>query len=523
MKTKKPGDSIIVINYNNYHIKYRSLKDIDYRHIKMSKKRSINSVLPVESDVVLLGNDFTITKSFVRDLYKHYDNSVLGSLRVDSISSNKKFVESDFRIGSSITPDSFIHLALVFNTSTINLIGDTPKETAVMARAKNIPIDITPNIKVLQTNVKKKVSKNTGITVIIPSLDYKWKHIIKDVARPNDRIFEFSPDARTMTRFINQKISESHNDCILIINPESKISNVDMMNRIRGLYHPDKCLLFDTSDDISNNAWIVISKTRYSYSHKSFKDVLSLQQNIISYNSTIRYIERLERKTERLERKTDISNCRVIDREMISIIIPFMYNGDRWPLFTSCLKNLYHHTKDYDNIEIIVHETAPKRYITPKFIDDYELVYLYSKYDGIFHRAWNLNMSARHMATGGIFVFFDADLIIDSDWVNELLSCDKSIPYIGWGVLKNLNKYSTDIYLNNNEILTDSLERTRTPSATEAAAGINIIPRNMFFSIGGWPESYKDKGYGGEDNSLSYKMMLLGMYDGSQTAEGINS
>jgi hypothetical protein len=109
---------------------------------------------------------------------------------------------------------------------------------------------------------------------------------------------------------------------------------------------------------------------------------------------------------------------------------------------------------------------------------------------------------------------FDGDLIIDDKWVQELLRCDKSKPYIGWGEMVNLNKKGTDIYIRTRKI-TDNVERVRIPDGHAAAAGINVIPREMFFNIGGWPESYKGYGYGGEDNSLSFKMIALGMYDKS--------
>lgn len=506
-KTKLPQDTIIVVNYNNYHIKYRSVDGIDYRQVKQSRRQAINQSLPKDANVVLLGSEFTVSKNFVKDLYNHTDFKALSTLRVDSISHDGKFAESDFRMGSSITTKSFMYMAMIFNTSLLNKVGETPEETAILAKEWGIPLLLATNIRVLKTATKQKISDNgVGITILVPSLTYPHISTLKEMVKSNDKIYQFESDPRGLTRFINQKIVESHNECIVIINPESKINSMNMLNRIRGLYKNNPCFVIDVQEELTDNAWLVLSKVMFNYTQKQFDNIKQLQQHILSYNvSATRFMEKLEKKKDRVKDS-------VISDDMISIIIPFMYNGDRWPLFDATIERLYQHTKDYDNIEIIIHETAPKRYIKPTYIEKYDLVYLFSEYKGLFHRAWSLNVIAKHIAKGNIFVFFDADLLVDEKWVNELLNCDKTIPYIGWGKMKNLNQKGTDHYLKTKQTK-EWLERTREPSGHAAGGGINIIPRDMFFAIGGWPESYKDKGYGGEDNSLTFKMLALDMYD----------
>jgi hypothetical protein len=511
LKTKTVNDNVVVINYNNYNLKYRSTEGIEYIHAKMNRSKAINVNLPKDSNVVILSGDFQIPKSFIKDLYKHYDFKALSTIRVDYISPDKKFVESDTRIGSTITPKSFNHMAIAFNTGALSKIGETPEETAVIAQKWDVPLVLLPNVRVLLTNTKKRASKGIGVTILIPSLTYRYINDLKSVARVNDKILEFESDARGLVRFVNQKIMESQNECIILINPLSDIRGSDMINRVRGLFDTDKCLLFDTSPDISDDAWLIIPKRKYNYSHKTSGDIKSLQQDILSYNSdSIKYIDRAEVVSNTM------ADTGVAIPDMFSIIIPFMYNGDRWPLFKASMERLYKCTKDHDNIEIIVHETSPRKYLSHNFIEKHEIVHLYSKYDGLFHRAWNLNVAAKHLAIGGVFVFFDADLLIDKSWVKDLLACDKSRYHFGYGVVTDLTESSTKYFLKTGSVSKPFL-RTRWASAHANGGSINVIPRDIFFNIGGWPESYKDKGYGGEDNSLLFKMLSLGYHkDNSQ-------
>jgi hypothetical protein len=507
LNTKTVHDNIILINYNNYSIKYRSREGIDYRHIKQSKKNAINISLPKNSNVVIISNNMVVSGSFVGDLYKYYDFNSLCSIRVDKISTNGKFIESDYRIGSKIGVDSFDHFAIVFNTALLSKIGETPRETAIIANEYGIPLKLLPNIITYITSQSTPKRRSVNMTILVPSLNYKYSSIIKDVISSNDKLLEFNGNLKGFVSFINKHIVESNNGCIVIVNPQSRLPASQIISKIRSLYDGSKCLLFDSNNSLSNDAWLVVPKNRYHYANKSFDGVKDLQHYILSYNnkSVDRYIEQVGDKKERI--KSVVSYP-----EMISIIIPFMYNGDRWPLFHASIERLYHCTKDYDNIEIIVHEVGDKRFIKPSFIDMYSIVYLFSEYHGLFHRSWVLNVPARYMAKGDTLVFFDGDLLVNDQWVNELLSCNKNIPYIGWGEMRNLSKKSTDKYINSREFI-DDVDRVRKPSGHAAAAGINVIPRDMFFSMGGWPESYKDKGYGGEDNSLAFKMISLDMYN----------
>ena len=192
-----------------------------------------------------------------------------------------------------------------------------------------------------------------------------------------------------------------------------------------------------------------------------------------------------------------------------SIIIPFMYNGDRFAIFEESVKCLNKYLKRYDNVEIIIHETASKRYLNDDFIKKYNLKYMYSKWTKPFHRAWALNVPAKHMATGNVFVFFDADLLITKQWVRELFNSDPRRVRIGWGVMKNLSYMATKHYVKTGLLMND-YQRIRKPGPNGGAGGgINIIPRKIFFNVAGWVED-NDKGYGGEDNYIHFKLKSLG-------------
>lgn len=346
---------------------------------------------------------------------------------------------------------------------------------------------------------RTKQSKKTGISIIIPSLSYKHTLAIKKSLIPNDQIIEFNGESMVnITPLLNKKISESRNNCVVVINPLSELKINGVIDKIRSLYN-NKTILFDSESELSVNSWVVISKDNFVYPTITTTSIYDVHREIIS-NNTQSY-------------KEETNPIQIHETPTgISIIIPFMFNGDRWDLFVATIERLYECTKMYNNIEIIVHESSKKRHISSEFIKKYNLVYLFSEYHGVFHRAWNLNVSGKHIAKGSTLVFMDADLIIDNVWVKELLSCDKTRPYVGWGKMKNLNASGTKKYLKTGQV-NGEVQRIRIPSSISAAAGINIIPKDMFFEMGGWPESYKGKGYGGEDNSLSYKMTKLGMYN----------
>ena len=118
-----------------------------------------------------------------------------------------------------------------------------------------------------------------------------------------------------------------------------------------------------------------------------------------------------------------------------------------------------------------------------------------------------MNVAAKYIAQGNVFVFFDADLLINQIWVKELINSDPTKMYIGWGKMNNLSNTSTQHYLDTGLLIKD-YERVRLPNSHAAGGGINVMSRKMFMDIGGWPEE-NDKGYGGEDNYLNFLLNAL--------------
>ena len=249
----------------------------------------------------------------------------------------------------------------------------------------------------------------------------------------------------------------------------------------------------------NNNITITLKEDIKTLSYRKNSSPVSEQKtDITMYKSVLE--KQVKEQTEK-ERKA----------RTFSIIIPFMYNGDRFDLFEASIAKLYYYYNDDDTVEIIVHETSPTRYLTDDFIKKYNIVYTYSKWDEVFHRAWALNIPAKYIAKGDVFVFFDADIIVTDDWVQELRNIDPTHIYIGWGLMNNLSQRATYEYINNN-VLISEFERIRRPDKNAAAGGINVMSRDIFFKARGWDEAFRNT-YGGEDNVLFYKMKALGFGD----------
>jgi hypothetical protein len=248
--------------------------------------------------------------------------------------------------------------------------------------------------------------------------------------------------------------------------------------------------------------------------YNTFRNRIIFQKNIriLKYVGNNMKIRRnpLSRPTQRQRNINALLSNKQKNRRdpTYDIIIPFMYNEDRFELFEESIKCLYKHFKDNDKVNIIVHETAPDQFLDIDFINKYDIKYMYSEWNEVFHRAWALNVPAKHLSTASILIFFDADLLITDEWVNELLKCNQSSVYIGWGKMFNLDQYATKHYIKTGELL-ERYERIRIPNPNAAAGGINIIPSDIFFDVCGWDESFRNT-YGGEDNVLYCKLLKLG-------------
>ena len=206
-----------------------------------------------------------------------------------------------------------------------------------------------------------------------------------------------------------------------------------------------------------------------------------------------------------------------ITTKTYSIILPFMYNGDRFPLFKASLESILKLIHNRNNWELCIHEIGEKRQLDSYFFNGYgniNLKYKFSKYDRVFHRAWTLNVAAKTLANNEYLILGDSDLIYTEQWFNEIQKQDK--PCAGWGVCYFLSKNATEKYINT-KIIDQDIIKTNIPEKACDAGKITFIPKQIFYDISGVPEHFKDT-YGGEDNALAAKLEAFGY-----TFQGINA
>ncbi len=491
------GDDIVLINYNNFHLSYRSEKKISYKQISLNRSDALDMYFKRycnQDNIVIINPHVKIKKDFLSNLRRDFDNKKIGTCRIDTIKNGSVVI--DKRIGSSINGDMFTNDVLIFDRSITGVPG---KKSVIDFCNDYGDLELYKNIKVYFNDT----IRSNNITLIIPSRNTTLRPIISKLISKNDTIHYFNIGKRNIVYYLNKFILSSPNDTILFINPETSIFDESVLEDVRlhkGINVYDTNTTYNIKK-ITDDCIVSFDKSLYkSTSHIQTNNTIDIQKFILGSNE-VRY------KTFNHNQISDYTPITRRGGDKYSIIIPFMYNGDRWDIFNASIQCLYEHTKDYENIEIVVHETAPTRFIDQKFINKYNIVYGYSKWDNHFHRGWSLNVAARHLASGDIFTFFDADLLINKTWVMELLKCTKGDIKIGWGKMKNLTRSSTLYYLNTGQIYND-LERTRLPSSHGAGGGINIISKDIFYKIKGWPEEFTS--YGGEDNVYNFKLHSLG-------------
>lgn len=184
-----------------------------------------------------------------------------------------------------------------------------------------------------------------------------------------------------------------------------------------------------------------------------------------------------------------------------SIIIPYQHSEERLPLLYACLKSLVKYSNN--QFEICIHEVGEKKHLD--LPERYK--YLFTKYSGVFHRAWAINRGVKELSTSDMLILMDGDLVVTRDWTSKVLQC-KEVS-IGWSRLHLLNKNGTRQYLNTEHINTDKIEKTKSPSMGGAAGAVAVVPRETFYESKGIPEDFIGS-WGGEDNIFWSKLVTLG-------------
>jgi len=188
----------------------------------------------------------------------------------------------------------------------------------------------------------------------------------------------------------------------------------------------------------------------------------------------------------------------------LSIIIPYMHNPKRFPLLVECLKTLPN-PRNSKNVEICIHEVGKSRVLNPKFVKNFK--YCFTKFEGVFDRAWAINTGVRKLATGERLLIIDSDLIVTPQWFEEIISSKNKV-YIAWGLLYCLTLEETNNYLKTHQLI-EKRGRTKWPSLRGSSGAATLIDRKVFDVVKGIPEDFSGT-WGGEDNAFLSKLKELG-------------
>jgi hypothetical protein len=118
-----------------------------------------------------------------------------------------------------------------------------------------------------------------GITIIIPPINYKFIGVIKNDMLDGDKLYDINIMPRSMAKRINQKVSESLNECIVVINPNTIIPPHGMLDKVREQFDGTTYISFDI-----NSIWlsIAIPKSKFPYTTKSFDSVDQFYDYMVS-------------------------------------------------------------------------------------------------------------------------------------------------------------------------------------------------------------------------------------------------
>lgn len=197
----------------------------------------------------------------------------------------------------------------------------------------------------------------------------------------------------------------------------------------------------------------------------------------------------------------------------------FMYNEERMNLFDFCIKKLNEQIKKYNiNSKILIHEIGKDKKLDNVFISNNCDFYYFSEYDGIFNRAWGFNHVIKkfNFDKNVKLILIDSDLLVSDDWILNLNRINDKDFTIGWSGIWYLNeKYTNNVLHNNIEI--ENLDKRNwkeigiyhKPNINGSSGGITFISSDLFLSVKGIPEYFKDT-WGNEDTAFAHKVLKLG-------------
>lgn len=392
---------------------------------------------------------------------------------------------------------------------------------------------------------KKDLEKKAmPISLIISnSKDQNLVDMVKTMLSAKDEVVMLNSERISPGKQLDNIVTSLKNECVIIISPKSTDAAISYIPLFKNNFDTDKILIgqsadidFNYTDDpdethIRNDTCICFSKKIYykgmmTKGHTYQKSL----QNFVKEARARLQIARLSEKIikdivkeasqeaiiNRRKRRKVIPKRKPVDlwvldygdqsgiEDLTSIIIPYSHHPSRYSLLLKTLDSLPDPARD-NNIEICIVETGPEQFILD-LPSEYKYLFVKTPENEPFHRAWALNIGVRILSRGEKIVLADADILYNNKWMEEVKDCNH--PAAAWGKLLCLTEGNTRTYLETG-ILGRNFEKVKTPSLRGAAGGATIIPREVFYKIGGVPEDFKGT-RGGPDNALMAKLAKYG-------------
>jgi len=184
---------------------------------------------------------------------------------------------------------------------------------------------------------------------------------------------------------------------------------------------------------------------------------------------------------------------------MISFIFPWKHSEERFILFDVILKNILDNMKV--DFEICIHEAGDEPKLPDRIKD--KCNYLFSPFQGIFSRAWMMNVGIKHICKGDMICMIDTDILLSKEWFEEVKNVKNYSA--GFGRISYLDKKSTDYYITKG-ILPKKFglqsksgpRSSKIPKGPKGCGACTFIPRDLYLKVKGIPEIF-DQTWGGED------------------------
>jgi tetratricopeptide (TPR) repeat protein len=186
---------------------------------------------------------------------------------------------------------------------------------------------------------------------------------------------------------------------------------------------------------------------------------------------------------------------------VISIVIPYMHTEWRLKLLLASLE-----TMPSKDVEICIVEVGESQHLFDQGDIHHEakIKYRFVYSDRPFNRAWVMNVGVKHLSQGDTLILSDADLIFTPQWSATIY--ETKSPAVAWDQLYVLDKAATEEYLQSGALANPRVMWR--PTLTGACGGVNIVPRDVYFEVGGMVESFE--GWGGEDNATWARLVAFG-------------